>query len=149
MVKLHVFVFQLTYAHRMDAFGVHMPDNTVDLLEVGQREVKPFGNEELPSALAPIVADFLCAHGIVRDTGFPKCLPQPFLYPGQGYLRTVIFLFGFAVEFFGKIFLDFDDVMYLVRYDFHLGSTGHFNVTPFVRGGLRRAPCPSGKEQHE
>ena len=40
----------------MDAFGVHMPDNTVDLLEVGQREVKPFGNEELPSALAPIVA---------------------------------------------------------------------------------------------
>ena len=87
--------------------------------------------------------------GVSDVTGFPECLPQPFLYLGQGYLRTVIFLLGFAVEFFGKVFLDFDDVMYLVRYDFHLGSTGHFNVTPFVRGGLRRAPCPSGKEQHE
>ena len=32
MVKLHVFVFQLTDAHRMDAFGVHMPDNAVDLI---------------------------------------------------------------------------------------------------------------------
>ena len=49
MVKLHVFILQLTDAHRMDAFSVHMPDNAVDLLEVGQREVKPLGNEELPS----------------------------------------------------------------------------------------------------
>ena len=131
----------LSDAHGTYALGVNDRDDLVYHREIMQGDVQVLADEEVQTALPPVIAHVLGTDVAVSDAYGVQGLAHLRLDGLYAYFSPVILGLGDSVKFLFVIFLDADDEVNLVGYHLDFRRACNLYVSVLVGIAVARVLC--------